>query len=377
MKQYTFSELKELSKSKLGTLGENIVIEKLQERGLRVVNANTLHNNYKSIDLICTNPINNQTVEIQVKTSFGTNIPIGTTLANCIKDKLEKKILGPWVFIHIETDGSMHFYILTREEMILLAHESNDWYMNKWKSSYRKKPVNPKNACGLYIKWIDGEGDEENYKHYAFINPLRRGGAENHWEKILQAVNKDSIYKTLSDFTGVTDITDEYLKFSKLSEMFSIIAKRVFFGGYFQINDARRIYPEELEFYYHEEANDGLKDPVMYHTEDHEKKSLPYFPLGAFNFHVSGLDVTFENKEKQYRASFLIRGYKVCEYDGKEWKETKSLENRSTYIYEDMLMNIPIFCGINIRWIDEHLQPRSTNPLHQCIPGFLHLWQSL
>jgi hypothetical protein len=138
----------------------------------------------------------------------------------------------------------------------------------------------------------------------------------------------------------------------ELQKQYSCIAEHVFFGGYFEVNNKRRIYPTDIEFYYHEEDADGLKDPIMYHTDDHDKKKLEYYPLSSLNFHISGLDVTFENKKKNYRASFLIREYKVCDLNGKDWVETKGNENRSTYIYEDMLMNIPLSEGVNIRWID-------------------------
>ena len=138
----------------------------------------------------------------------------------------------------------------------------------------------------------------------------------------------------------------------ELQKQYSYIAEHAFFGGYFEVNNKRRIYPTDIEFYYHEEDADGLKDPIMYHTDDHEKKKLEYYPLSSLNFHMSGLDVTFENKKMNYRASFLIREYKVCDFNGKDWVETKGNENRSTYIYEDMLMNIPLSEGVNIRWID-------------------------
>ena len=352
MNSFSLSELKKLSKSELGTLGESLVIEKLNGIGLQAINANAIHNNYASIDVICTNPKNGQTVGIQVKTSFDTNIPIGMSLKNCVREKLEEKVLGPWVFIHVEKDGSMRYYVLTREEMITVAHESNDWYMHKWKSSYRKSPVKETNACGLYIRWINGEDEKDNYKHEAFKNPLAKNGTEDRWDKILDCVNKDCLAKTLGNFRGVTECADERQKMTELDEQFEKIARQVFFGGYFQVNDCRRIYPEEIEFYYHEEDENGLKDPVMYHTDDHEKKPTPYFPLCALNFHASGLDVTFENQEKRCRASFLIRGYKVCDFDGTKWIETKLFEGRSTYIYEDMLMNAPVFNGITIKWHD-------------------------
>jgi len=169
----------------------------------------------------------------------------------------------------------------------------------------------------------------------------------------MDTINKDSLYTTLSQFTGITDINDEEEKLIKIDHQFEKIAKEVFYGGYFLVNDNRKIYPKEIEFYYHEEDEKGLKDPVMYHTNDREKKNIPYFPLGSLNFHISGIDVTFENEQKMYRASFLIRRYSVFTFDGNEWRETKQNEERPTYIYEDMLMNIPIFKNINIKWVDE------------------------
>ena len=175
------------------------------------------------------------------------------------------------------------------------------------------------------------------------------------------SINKNDLCSALESFHGVTEIEDKVKKLDCLSMEFEIIAKVVLFGGCFEINGIRRIYPLEIEFYYHEEKEDGLKDPVMYHTSDHENnKHLPYFPLGALNCHVSGIDVTFENKDKEHRASFLIRKYKVCEYENGKWevKKDKEREERSTYIYEDMFMNISLFDGINIRWVSAE----SVNP---------------
>ena len=162
---------------------------------------------------------------------------------------------------------------------------------------------------------------------------------------------ENNLNSVLDSFQGVTEIKDEKEKLSNLSSQFEAIAKDVLLGGCFEINGVRRIYPLEIEFYYHEEGENGLKDPVMYHTADHEGKMLDYYPLGSLNCHISGMDVTFENQEKQYRASFLIRKYRVCEYESGEWVEKKEFEKLSTYIYEDMFMNIPLSDGITVKWI--------------------------
>lgn len=160
----------------------------------------------------------------------------------------------------------------------------------------------------------------------------------------------NTLFLTLNAFHGVTDILDESRKLAGLSSQFENIANKIIGGSYFEINGIRRIYPLEIEFYYHEEGEDGLKDPVMYHTNNHEGKQVEYYPLGSLNCHVSGIDVTFENKEKQYRASFLIRKYKVCKYNGEKWEEKKACEKRPTYIYDDMMMLISLSDGISIEW---------------------------
>lgn len=163
-----------------------------------------------------------------------------------------------------------------------------------------------------------------------------------------KSMHHNNLQSALENFHGVTDIKDEKQKMTRLSKQFHDIAEEVITRGCFEINGIRRIYPVEIEFYYHEEGGGNLKDPVMYHTCDN--KASEYYELGSLNPHVSGIDVTFENKDKEYRASFLIRAYKVDEFDGEKWS-SKKLENRPTYLYEDMFMNLPISNGINVRWI--------------------------
>lgn len=147
------------------------------------------------------------------------------------------------------------------------------------------------------------------------------------------------------------------------------IAEYVLLGGYFMAGDTR-IRVTDMEFYFHQEGDcPGLiKDPIMYHTYDHERdalhvqrrlkdhpewakshdedKALPYFAPGTINPHASGLDFTFENEERKYRASFLVRGYLVMNENRKE--------TRSTYLYDDLLFQgIPTVGEPNIAWIEE------------------------
>ncbi len=145
----------------------------------------------------------------------------------------------------------------------------------------------------------------------------------------------------LSTFNGGKSSEDA------INEEFAKLAKKLLYGGHFRVMNSRNIYLEEIEFYYHDEREGGIKDPIMYHTNDHEKRELPYFKIGRFNMHTSGVDVTFENEEKQYRASFLIRAYSI---------DNKTIDYHSTHIYDDMFyMGIPMNEPIEIEWIEDEM----------------------
>ena len=153
---------------------------------------------------------------------------------------------------------------------------------------------------------------------------------------------------------------------------FTRCAKAILAGHFRVVNEVegleivREIYPTALELYYHEEGVGGFKDPIMYHTNDrkiadHRKKKkpeeyfldrgiqgLPYYPFGSENPHTSGIDFTFENPSKHYRASFLIRKYDVVYESG-----VKLHIDNSTEIYDDMLLNgIPMNDADWVEWID-------------------------
>ncbi len=150
----------------------------------------------------------------------------------------------------------------------------------------------------------------------------------------------------LKTFKGVVDQPNEK-KLAELNKQFCSMAKELLYGGYFHIKGTEtRIYLDDIEFYYHEEGEGGFKDPIMYHTNDHEGKEIPYFEIGRLNLHISGVDVTFENEKKKYRASFLIRGFHV--------NDEKPYDRCSTHIYDKMLyMGVPLGKPIEIEWINK------------------------
>ena len=165
--------MKNLSKAQIGAIGENMVAVRLLQNGWDAILANQSINNCYSYDIVCIDPETGKTALVQVKTSFGDNIPVGMTLGSCTMENLKKKIVGPWVFVHIKGEGeqmTFDFYVLSREETIKLIYESNDWYVHKWHRGERT--VKLTNACGVKIKWLQGEGEEDDAKHEAFLNPI-------------------------------------------------------------------------------------------------------------------------------------------------------------------------------------------------------------
>lgn len=59
---------KPFSDKQIGEIGEHAVIQKLMENGWYAMNWNIGFNNMKSVDIVCFNPDERKTVNIQVKT---------------------------------------------------------------------------------------------------------------------------------------------------------------------------------------------------------------------------------------------------------------------------------------------------------------------
>jgi hypothetical protein len=165
------------------------------------------------------------------------------------------------------------------------------------------------------------------------------------------------ILKTFEEEQKKLDGSDKDAKIQALAELFKPIAKHLLCEGCFEVYSGqiliRRVFPYTVEFYYHEEEGD-VKDPIVYH-----KNKSDYFESGTINAHQSGIDITFENKDAKYRASALIRAFRVKEGDNmnadfkNDYQRTtsaksKDVEYRSTYIYDYLFTNIPL--PITVQW---------------------------
>lgn len=149
--------------------------------------------------------------------------------------------------------------------------------------------------------------------------------------------------------------------------------------GYFLLNDEYILDLGSVELYYQEETNGGLKDHAMYHTNERLPKAYwdrikkysidnlpvfykeianhggyPYFSIGSFNMHQSGVDVTFENEEKKYRASFLIRSYRMLRKDDTNI-DGVLYDPCSSHLYDD-LNNAGLLSFVNepnaVKWVE-------------------------
>ena len=169
-----------LTNKQKGELGEILVSMELINRGLDVVNINTVYRNYKNADLICMNANNGKSVMIQVKTGTTQNILTGFT--SDVKGsipKLEEKIIGPWVFVYMPDDkmSNMEFYILTREEVIELISSSNKWYATEY---YRK--LKKKYPVGVYVDWLEGGSSKATKLHPEYKSTLHQTSKDNWWK---------------------------------------------------------------------------------------------------------------------------------------------------------------------------------------------------
>ena len=149
----------------------------------------------------------------------------------------------------------------------------------------------------------------------------------------------------------------------RLADLFRPIAQRLLYGGCFTVFSKgvleREVYPATVEFYYHEEADGGFKDYIVYHRrkimaiDGKQIEDVPYFELGAINAHQSGIDITFESVDGQYRASALIRAFryqKGCE---------EIVDERSTYLYDQLFTGLEM--PITVQWKSSDSLP-NTNP---------------
>ena len=165
-----------------------------------------------------------------------------------------------------------------------------------------------------------------------------------------------------------------------VSICFEPCARKILCNGFFLVNGEYIIDLGAIELYYHEEDG-AIKDPKMYHTnaqlpevfkkrldeypinqlpvfyrELKENGGYPYFKKGSFNLHQSGIDVTFENNDNmndKYRASFLIRSYRMFKKDDPD-KDNILYDPCSSHLYDDLYYSglLSLLGASSIDWVE-------------------------
>jgi hypothetical protein len=189
----------------------------------------------------------------------------------------------------------------------------------------------------------------------------------------------------------------------QLNEWFKKIAQ-VMLSGHFEIKNNNNdkecviVRPKTVEMYFHEEVGSN-KDYIVYHqnckikdvnklrrVEDSE--DIKYYPLGVLNPHPSGIDITFESEKHRFRASALIRAFKVEAAKTEEISEEQyqnsiknvqkmkdvtgvqyinqkevDIDGRSTYVYDALFSQFSIFDGFSVKWVDGDKLKSINNPI--------------
>jgi hypothetical protein len=163
----------------------------------------------------------------------------------------------------------------------------------------------------------------------------------------------------------------------QLNEWFKKIAQ-IILSGHFEIKNNNNdkecviVRPTTVEMYFHEERKDNqyIKDYIVYHKNEenantqrlNKNNDIQYYPLGVLNTHPSGIDITFESEKHRFRASALIRAFKVendqtSKVTGVQYKNSKkvkeNIDDRSTYVYDALFSQFNIFGeGFSVKWVD-------------------------
>lgn len=90
----------------------------------------------------------------------------------------------------------------------------------------------------------------------------------------------------------------------------------------------------------------------MYHRNVKDKTVVPYLNVGTLYPHWSGVDITFEDDILQYRASALIRSYRIVQLKPERLELKES--DLSTYVYDYLFDGLSVDkTETTIDWIDD------------------------
>lgn len=138
--------------------------------------------NTESTDILCRD-YKGHFCAIQVKTTAEDNWKTGISHKEFYDDNgqidlakgrqfLEKKIVGPWVFVQVGGSSvfpTFDFFVLSRSEVIEMIYSNEVWYLTGYN---RKKPLKGSGPICIYKPWLCGLGVPANSNHVEWVNPF-------------------------------------------------------------------------------------------------------------------------------------------------------------------------------------------------------------
>ena len=93
-------------------------------------------------------------------------------------------------------------------------------------------------------------------------------------------IQTHTLLECLQAFGDATPGNTFHKREESLNEPFTLLAKKLLYGGYFEIRDKkgillRTIKLQTIEFYYHCELEEGIKDYIVYHRNPDEMSKDP------------------------------------------------------------------------------------------------------
>lgn len=123
----------QLNKLMTGLAGEYLVAGMMNLKGW--VASLTLKN-FPGVDIFGKNTDTDQNISVQVKTSRVNSFNIGINRPQ--RKVLDELIKGPFVFVHIDKNDDVTYYILTRSEVIDLINTTDDDYFARKKDKSKE-----------------------------------------------------------------------------------------------------------------------------------------------------------------------------------------------------------------------------------------------
>lgn len=166
----------------LGAIGEHQVLSRLLLLGYNAAITNLSVENTESTDILCRD-YKGHFCAIQVKTTAEDNWKTGISHKEFYDDNgqidlakgrqfLEKKIVGPWVFVQVGGSSvfpTFDFFVLSRSEVIEMIYSNEVWYLTGYN---RKKPLKGSGPICIYKPWLCGLGVPANSNHIEWVNPF-------------------------------------------------------------------------------------------------------------------------------------------------------------------------------------------------------------